>query len=377
MRIGLVACGSKKTEVPGTAELLYTSDLFAKSRQYALNNSERWFILSAKHGLVAPDEVLEPYDLALHTLSRAEQREWAERVLAKLLPVLSPGDTVVMLAGITYRRDLLGPLEGHGVTVEIPLEGLRIGEQLRWLTRANEEHEQHPAPASATAGSSSDLQRFHALIDELDSRIGGAPQLRACTGKMPWPERGVYFFFEPDEYRPDGSGKLRVVRVGTHAVSRASRTRLWDRLRTHRGALNGNGNHRGSIFRLHVGNALLNRDGQTLETWGRGSNAPKEVRENEQKHERLVSEFIGRCRVLWLPVPDEPGADSDRAFIERNAIGLLSGAGRSLMPPAEDWLGNHSSARAVRKSGLWNIAHVGAHYDPDFLRRMEEYVELC
>ena len=71
---------------------------------------------------------------------------------------------------------------------------------------------------------------------------------------MDWPKRGVYFFFKPGETRRDGTP--RVVRVGTHALKTGSGTSLWDRLSKHRGNLAGRspgaGNHRGSIFRLHV-----------------------------------------------------------------------------------------------------------------------------
>jgi hypothetical protein len=57
-----------------------------------------------------------------------------------------------------------------------------------------------------------------------------------------------------------------VVRVGTHALTAASSATLWDRLRQHRGHLGGrdpgSGNHRASVFRRHVGAALIGRDGQ-------------------------------------------------------------------------------------------------------------------
>jgi hypothetical protein len=79
---------------------------------------------------------------------------------------------------------------------------------------------------------------------------------KECTRRSGWPGRGVYFFFEDHEFREDGS-TLRVVRVGTHAVSANSRTTLWNRLHTHRGASSGGGNHRGSIFRKRVGETLL------------------------------------------------------------------------------------------------------------------------
>jgi hypothetical protein len=77
---------------------------------------------------------------------------------------------------------------------------------------------------------------------------------------MNWPDRGIYFFFHPDETR-ESSDQLRVTRIGTHAVSEGSSTSLWDRLRTHRGAqrgtYEGGGNHRGSVFRKRVGEALI------------------------------------------------------------------------------------------------------------------------
>lgn len=71
-------------------------------------------------------------------------------------------------------------------------------------------------------GTRFDLDRFYALLDRLRDRQGGYRHLRDCTARTGRPARGVYFFFEPGEYRAGGE-QLRVVRVGTHAVSRPSR----------------------------------------------------------------------------------------------------------------------------------------------------------
>jgi len=169
------------------------------------------------------------------------------------------------------------------------------------------------------------------------------------------PRRGVYFFFEPGENRGSGAG-LRVVRVGTHAVSKGSGTTLSTRLRTHRGTLSGGGNHRGSIFRLHVGTALLARGDYpdaVRRSWGRGSSAPKEVRRTEQGLERAVSEYIGKMPFLWLGVDDEPGLESMRKYIERNAVALLSAASRLRIDlPSDGWLGHSCRHEAIRISGL-------------------------
>src|SRR5688572_12309739 len=92
-----------------------------------------------------------------------------------------------------------------------------------------------------------DLKHFYELLDELEKKLGSKRYLDASDGRMKWPQRGVYFFFEHGEYRQNAS-TMRVVRVGTHAVSVGSKSTLWKRLSQHKGSQNGSGNHRGSIF---------------------------------------------------------------------------------------------------------------------------------
>ena len=81
---------------------------------------------------------------------------------------------------------------------------------------------------------SQDLETFYGLLSELRSRVGGFRYLRDSTGRIIWPERGIYFFFDRDEPRRSGE-ELRVVRVGTHALRRGTQTTLWGRLHNHRG----------------------------------------------------------------------------------------------------------------------------------------------
>lgn len=42
---------------------------------------------------------------------------------------------VVFLAGQRYREFLADHLKSRGIVVEVPMEGLRIGQQLSWLGR--------------------------------------------------------------------------------------------------------------------------------------------------------------------------------------------------------------------------------------------------
>jgi hypothetical protein len=92
----------------------------------------------------------------------------------------------------------------------------------------------------------------------------------------------VYFFMEDGEERSHSGSGPRIVRVGTHALTEASRTQLWTRLSQHRGQEKaGGGNHRGSIFRLIVGTAIIARNSYDVGTWGIGNNAPANVRASE------------------------------------------------------------------------------------------------
>lgn len=223
----------------------------------------------------------------------------------------------------------------------------------------------------------SDLDAFYALLDHLAVRIGGQRRLGDCHGRMSWPQRGVYFFFEPGEHRDVAPAHHRVVRVGTHALNSNSRTTLWKRLGQHRGTSSPRGgNHRGSIFRLLVGEALLYCDASlTVESWGRGSSATRDLRDIEREHEIRVSEYLGEMKLLFVEAPDDPGPESARGIIERNSIALLS----SYIEPAPDqpsagWLGNHSGRERVRRSGLWNNNHVDEAYDPNFLNLFNDLV---
>jgi hypothetical protein len=220
-----------------------------------------------------------------------------------------------------------------------------------------------------------DLRDFYGLLDALEA-VRGSVVLSAGSGRMNWPARGVYFFFEDGEVRAESGCGPRVVRVGTHALHAGARSSLWSRLAQHRGpARSGGGNHRGSIFRLIVGRALQRRDGLPSSTWGQGSHAPAEVRCQERELEAAVSRFLGAMRVLCLAVPDPAGPESLRGCLERNAIALLSNHERpALDPPGSAWLGRHADRERVRLSGLWNIKHVEERHDPTFLAAFEQAV---
>lgn len=136
----LVSCVKKKREDACAARDLYVSDLFRMARRFAETSGCPWFILSAEHGLVAPDKLIAPYERTLNTMRVADRRAWAEgvaRQLAKEVPNLTQ---VVFLAGKRYREFLARHLANRRVAVSVPMEGLRIGEQLSWLGQHSPQH---------------------------------------------------------------------------------------------------------------------------------------------------------------------------------------------------------------------------------------------
>jgi hypothetical protein len=232
-----------------------------------------------------------------------------------------------------------------------------------------------------------DLDRFYRLLDDLQQRVGGTRKLKNCTGYMDWPDRGVYVFLEPGETR-DATAQLRVTRVGTHAVSDGSSTSLWDRLKQHYGTGSGSsdhphgGAHRGSVYRKRVGEAIIEKHElhddypDWNERWSSIDRERADVRDEEYILERRVSTYIREQPFLWVNLDDEPAPDSDRAFVERNVIALLSNRDTDpLDPRPNDWLGRHSRSPEIRASGLWNVDHVDEAYDPDALDRLAEAVD--
>jgi hypothetical protein len=92
--------------------------------------------LSAKYGLLTPETVIQPYDITLAKgMSKADREEWAHEVCCDLLKVTTSDDKLVFLAGQKYREQLIICLPAQAYTVEVPMAGLGIGEQLAWLKR--------------------------------------------------------------------------------------------------------------------------------------------------------------------------------------------------------------------------------------------------
>jgi hypothetical protein len=149
--IVLVGCARTKVDKPSPARLLYRSALFDKRRSYAQVHARVWYVLSAEHGLVHPDALLEPYDVALADAPEEYRRAWGQWVVAKLRRVEGDlrGRRIEIHAGHAYAAPLLPLLGAAGADVVHPFAGLRRGEQLAWYNSPPDPPPPGPQPAQA------------------------------------------------------------------------------------------------------------------------------------------------------------------------------------------------------------------------------------
>lgn len=193
----LIGCVKTKADGPARARDLYTSPLFARRRAYAEHGGRPWFILSARHGLLRPDELIEPYDVALKDQPPAYRQAWGRWVVVRLEQELGPltGRVMEVHAGSAYVEAIRDPLEGAGARMLVRLEGLRQGEQLAW-------YDDRPTHARAAE-----------VSDPLDV-VGGPVAVGAFDYR--WPE-SVQHFEGGWEVRVSVGGVVRRIH---HALGR-------------------------------------------------------------------------------------------------------------------------------------------------------------
>ena len=363
----LVSCSNRKLPHAAPAKELYTSPTFQAARRLAELRGSTWFIVSAKHGILTPDTHIEPYDVALTNLSYEDRSRWTRTVTEAIRELIPLNSETTILADDFYAEQLTPRLRQLGYPLRLPFLGRRKETHLLWLTEVLD-------------GSvrSSHLDRLYELLGVLSEGLGGLQEFDEVTADMNWPHRGVYFFFEDSEKRFFHESIQRVTRVGTHAVSKGSKSTLWQRLRTHRGTSLGEGGHRSSILRLHIGTALMAKSPErfTVSTWGQGQTADRQTREAEKQLEEEVSRYIRKMKLLWLSIGDSPSPASDRSYIERNTIALLSGPVGPIDFASASWLGTYCVNPAVKKSSLWNVDFVDDIYDSRFLDVFSKFVDI-
>lgn len=189
------------------------------------------------------------------------------------------------------------------------------------------------------------------ICQRLHDIFNARPRLRFPFDKNQIPMNGIYVLFEKREY---AHNQERIVRIGTHTGDNNLRNRL------HEHFLKENKDR--SIFRKHVGRALLARAGDPfLEQWewDLTSRAAKDQyghlldHEKQQAVEAQVTAYIQDNFTFTVFRVDDK---TTRLRIEKALIGTISTC--HSCQPSLQWLGLHSPYAKICESGLWNIQHL-------------------
>jgi hypothetical protein len=136
----VVPCGQQKIwkKRPGAGSVAardaYTGPPFVLNRQYAERFGDRWVILSAKYGLIAPEfQIPGPYEV---TFKRLATLPVSADVLFIQARGLAHFTNVIGLGGKEYRSALQAAFENTPVTLTFPFAGLSLGYALQATKRA-------------------------------------------------------------------------------------------------------------------------------------------------------------------------------------------------------------------------------------------------
>lgn len=135
--VTLVGCGKLKHASRRPAKDLYRGNLFRSAMRYAEETADDIQILSALHGVLNPFEEIEPYDLSMIQVGREGRRMWGHRVVGQLLQLYPLSYLrITILAGRHYADPLFSAAEKEGAPwdFELPLDGLTLGQRLKWFS---------------------------------------------------------------------------------------------------------------------------------------------------------------------------------------------------------------------------------------------------
>lgn len=184
------------------------------------------------------------------------------------------------------------------------------------------------------------------------------------------PRNGIYFFYEEGETWGHRGDRPRIVRVGTHREGNF-RSRIADHYVINERKMEFNRNQSApkdrSIFRKHIGRALLHRNRDPYEAmWeidfttrsAREAKGPRRNVDTEKRIERQVTRILReRFMFRWIELEGQERRMGTRG-LEASLIGTLGRCGEC--HPSSSWLGRFSPTSKIVQSGLWLVQHLEA-----------------
>ncbi len=323
-KVVLLSCGKSKLNHASPASALYVGDLFKKSLAYAESlRPDAIFILSAKHGLLELDQVIEPYEMTLNKMKKEDRLKWSQGVLSRLFQTTDFRDSeYVFLTGAKYRENLVPHLH----RVSVPMEGMSFGQQLGWLKG----------------------QCMNSACCYLHEKVAELPRFSGNLDGHDVPLNGLYIIFEKGE---TSHGKDRIVRVGTHTGEGNLRKRIAEHLYF--------ANKDRSVFRKHIGRCILaGRSDPFLDDWERDLTSKGEREkyqhvidfEKQDAVEKEVTDYITNNLSICVLKMD---GKAERLSTEESLLSTLAQCGEC--SPSPDWLGRHHPRYTFGTIGLWNV----------------------
>jgi hypothetical protein len=137
-------------------------------------------ILSAKYGLLDPEQSVAPYDVALAELNANARRAWGEQVVAALRERFGSldGITFEVHAGAAYRTAIAPGMRELGASIEQPLLGLTMGRQLSWYRSHASAAEHRSAPVE---------RRRHVTPSEVRRALNALQEKPSHVAAIDWP----------------------------------------------------------------------------------------------------------------------------------------------------------------------------------------------
>ncbi len=144
-RIGLVGCGKAKREGVHLARDLYIGSLFRNAFAISQTAHDETYILSARHGLLKPDDRVESYNYSILDLGLSKRHGWGRGVLFHLQTLFPRAMRLefILLAGAGYVSPIVDGAERERLeawTFDDPMRGLGLFERMKWLAERSRGH---------------------------------------------------------------------------------------------------------------------------------------------------------------------------------------------------------------------------------------------
>jgi hypothetical protein len=263
----LVTCVKAKATHPAAARDLYVSTLFRKQRAYAEHRGLPWFILSAEHGLVAPEEWLAPYERYLPDTPRSFRDAWGNWVTERLELLIGDlrGRVIETHASDAYVQSLRAPMAAKGAALVEPLVGLAMGQRLAWYEWVPDA-DREPPPGSGGSSPHEATQQFVERL--LDAKGALSPAAFLDRGRQGLDVCGLYSWWVDETGASELTAGLGTsIEPGLIYAGLAGATRwpsgrrstntLWSRI----AGMHLGGRHEFSTFRRTLGAVLANGRG--------------------------------------------------------------------------------------------------------------------